>query len=173
LGYVKERDLTRKQDQGLTKADLYRKTALLLSSWFGSGLMPIAPGTFGTLAAVPPAIIIYYFGTVPSVISLIVIIPLAVWTSNVTQKLLGKDDPSEIVIDEVAGFFVTVFLLPFSWLSFTLGFLLFRVFDILKPFPIGIIDKKIKGGTGIVLDDIVAGIYANICVRVVQAIFGL
>ncbi len=135
--------------------------------------MPIAPGTFGTLAAVPPAIIIYYFGTVPSVISLIVIIPLAVWTSNVTQKLLGKDDPSEIVIDEVAGFFVTVFLLPFSWLSFTLGFLLFRVFDILKPFPIGIIDKKIKGGTGIVLDDIVAGIYANICVRAVQAIFGL
>jgi len=173
LGYVKERDLTRKQDQGLTKADFYRKTVLLLSSWFGSGLMPIAPGTFGTLAAVPPAIIIYYFGTVPSVISLIVIIPLAVWTSNVTQKLLGKDDPSEIVIDEVAGFFVTVFLLPFSWLSFTLGFLLFRVFDILKPFPIGIIDKKIKGGTGIVLDDIVAGIYANICVRVVQAIFGL
>ncbi len=132
--------------------------------------MPIAPGTFGTLAAVPPAIIIYYFGTVPSVISLIVIIPLSVWTSNVTQKLLGKDDPSEIVIDEVAGFFVTVFLLPFSWLSFTLGFLLFRVFDILKPFPIGMIDKKIKGGTGIVLDDIVAGIYANICVRAVQAI---
>jgi phosphatidylglycerophosphatase A len=173
LGYVKERDLTGKQDQGLTKADFYRKTALLLSSWFGSGLMPIAPGTFGTLAAVPPAIIIYYFGTVPSVISLIVIIPLAVWTSNVTQKLLGKDDPSEIVIDEVAGFFVTVFLLPFSWLSFTLGFLLFRVFDILKPFPIGIIDKKVKGGTGIVLDDIVAGIYANICVRAVQAIFGL
>jgi len=172
LGYVKERDLTGKQDQGLTKADFYRKTALLLSSWFGSGLMPIAPGTFGTLAAVPPAIIIYYFGTVPSVISLIVIIPLAVWTSNVTQKLLGKDDPSEIVIDEVVGFFVTVFLLPFSWLSFTLGFLLFRVFDILKPFPIGIIDKKIKGGTGIVLDDIVAGIYANICVRAVQAIIG-
>jgi phosphatidylglycerophosphatase A len=172
LGYVKERDLTGKQDQGLTKADFYRKTALLLSSWFGSGLMPIAPGTFGTLAAVPPVIIIYYFGTVPSVISLIVIIPLAVWTSNVTQKLLGKDDPSEIVIDEVAGFFVTVFLLPFSWLSFTLGFLLFRVFDIFKPFPIGIIHKKIKGGTGVVLDDIVAGIYANICVRAVQAIFG-
>jgi phosphatidylglycerophosphatase A len=189
LGYVKARALTGKQDQGLMsdyrsddspalkeaskKAGFYVKTTLLLSSWFGVGRSPIAPGTFGTLAAVPPAMIIYYFGTVPSVISLVVIIPLAVWTSNVSKNILGKDDPSEVVIDEVAGFFVAVFLLPFSWSSFTFGFLLFRVFDILKPFPIGMIDKKVKGGVGIVLDDIVAGVYANICVRAVQAIFGL
>ena len=187
MGYVKERDLTGKRDQGLMsdyrldnqalkeafkKADFYGKTALLLSSWFGAGLMPLAPGSFGTLAAVPPVIILNYFGAFYAGISLILLIPLAVWTSNISQKLLGRDDPPEVVIDEVAGFFVTVFLLPFSWLSFTLGFLLFRAFDILKPFPIGMIDKRVKGGVGIVLDDIVAGVYANICVRAVQALFG-
>ena len=150
------------------KANFYEKTALLLSSWFGTGLMPLAPGSFGTLAAVPPVIIINYFGSVPSGIFLIILIPLAVWTSNMSKKLLGKDDPPEVVIDEVTGFFIAVFLLPFSWLSFILGFLLFRVFDILKPFPIRMIDKRVKGGFGIVLDDIVAGIYANICVRVVM-----
>jgi phosphatidylglycerophosphatase A len=172
LGDGTERDLNGQQDHGLKKADFFRKGALLLSSWFGSGLMPVAPGTSGTLAALPLLIIINYFGTVPSVISLIVIIPLAVWTSNISQKLLGKDDPSEVVIDEAAGFFVSVFLLPYSWSTFILGFTLFRVFDILKPFPIGIIDRKVKGGIGICLDDIVAGIYANICVRIIQAIIG-
>ncbi|HJX33903.1 MAG TPA: phosphatidylglycerophosphatase A [Desulfatiglandales bacterium] len=154
MGYVKERDLALKE-----------AFILLLSSWFGAGRLPLAPGTWGTLGAVPLVLIISYFSPVSAVISLAVIIPLAVWTSDISQKLLGEDDPPEVVIDEVAGYFVTVFLLPFSWWSFILGFLLFRVFDILKPFPIGIIDKKVKGGMGICLDDIVAGVYANVCVR--------
>ena len=161
MDYVKERGLALKE-----------AFILLLSSWFGVGRLPLAPGTWGTLGAVPLALIISYFGPVPSVISLAVIIPLAVWTSGISQKLIKKDDPPEVVIDEVAGYFVTVFLLPFSWWSFILGFLLFRFFDILKPFPIGMIDKKVRGGIGICLDDIVAGVYANIGVRIIMLVIG-
>ena len=153
------------------QADSSGKTALLFSSWFGSGLAPFAPGTFGTLAALPLIIVLSYLGPVYEVVTLIVIIPLAVWASDAGRMLLKKDDPSEIVIDEAAGMFLAVFLLPLSWSSFILGFLLFRLFDIIKPFPIGMIDRKVRGGAGIVLDDIVAGIYANICVRVVLALF--
>lgn len=161
MGYVKERGLALKE-----------AFTLLLSSWFGVGRLPLAPGTWGTLGAVPLVLIISYFGPVPAVISLAVIIPLAVWTSGTSRKLLKKDDPPEVVIDEVAGYFVTVFLLPFSWWSFILGFLLFRFFDILKPFPIGMIDKKVRGGIGICLDDIVAGVYANIGVRIIMLVIG-
>jgi phosphatidylglycerophosphatase A len=145
---------------------------LLLSSWFGVGRLPLAPGTWGTLGAVPLVLIISYFGPIPAVISLAVIILLAVLTSDISQKLLGKDDPPEVVIDEVAGYFVAVFLLPFSWRSFILGFLLFRIFDILKPFPIRTIHKKVKGGIGICLDDIVAGVYANVCIRLIMLLMG-
>ncbi|HJX34032.1 MAG TPA: phosphatidylglycerophosphatase A [Desulfatiglandales bacterium] len=154
MDYVKEKGLALKE-----------AFILLLSSWFGVGRLPLAPGTLGTLGAVPLVLIISYFGPVPSVISLAVIIPLAVWTSGISQKLLGKDDPPEVVIDEVAGYFVAVFLLPFSWWSFIPGFLLFRIFDILKPFPIRMIHKKVSGGIGICLDDIAAGVYANVCIR--------
>ena len=119
MGYIKERYAVIRRNQGLMsdyrsdspdlkeafqEANLYEKTVLILSSWFGTGLMPLAPGSFGTLAAVPPVIIINYFGSFLSGISLIVLIPLAVWTSNISQKLLGKDDPPEVVIDEVTGF---------------------------------------------------------------------
>ena len=153
--------------ESFKEADTSGKTALFFSSWFGTGLAPFAPGTVGTLAALPLIIILNYLGLVYSVISLIVIIPLAFWASEASRILLKKKDPSEVVIDEVAGMLVAVFLLPVSWSSYIPGFLLFRFFDILKPFPIGMIDKRVGGGTGIVLDDIVAGIYANICVRVI------
>lgn len=155
--------------EAFKQADFSGKTALILSSWFGSGLMPFAPGTFGTLASLPLVIILNYLGPVSAIISLIVIIPIAVWASGAGKILLKRDDPKEVVIDEAAGMFLTVFLLPVSWMNFIPGFLLFRLFDILKPFPIGMIDRRIRGGVGIVLDDIVAGIYANICVRVILA----
>ena len=161
MDYVKERGLTLKE-----------AFILLLSSWFGVGRLPLAPGTWGTLGAVPLVLIISYFGPIPAVISLAVIIPLAVWTSDISQKVLGKDDPPEVVIDEVAGYFVAVFLLPFSWWSFILGFILFRIFDVLKPFPIRKIHKKVKGGIGICLDDIVAGVYANVCIKFVIWVIG-
>jgi len=78
---------------------------------------------------------------------------------------MGQDDPKEVVIDEVAGFLLTIYLLPLSWLSIALGFIMFRFFDILKPFPIRRLER-IGGGTGIVIDDLVAGVYASLSINI-------
>ena len=129
-------------------------------------MVPKAPGTFGTLGAVPLAVGVYYFGVFFGALFIVIFILIAVWASGLSQKILGRDDPPEVVIDEVAGFLLTVFLVPPSWLSLCFGFLLFRFFDILKPFPIGR-SEKLKGGAGVVLDDLLAGIYSNLCLRVV------
>ena len=128
--------------------------------------MPRAPGTFGTLAAIPLAIAVNYLGAIYGAFSLVIFISVAVLTSGLSRKLMGREDPPEIVIDEAAGFSVTLFLLPLSWFSLSLGFLLFRLFDIFKPFPIRRLEK-INGGIGIVLDDLLAGVYANLVLRLV------
>lgn len=160
--------------ESFSRADPRQKLALCLSLWFGAGLMPVAPGTFGTLAALPIAVFKNNFGTFYEVLILAIVILVAVWASGVSEKLLGRVDPSEVVIDEVAGFLMTIFLLPASWLNLTLGFFLFRFYDILKPFPIGTLERRVKGGAGIVVDDLLAGVYGNLSVRVllllVQAI---
>jgi phosphatidylglycerophosphatase A len=151
---------------------LVDKIALILSSWFGVGLIPVASGTFGTLAAVPFVAVFKYPGGVSESVFLILLTLLAFWSSHTSQKRLAKDDPSEVVIDEAAGFCVSVFMAPFTFLSLSLGFLFFRFFDILKPFPIGMVDRKVKGGLGIVLDDLIAGVFANICVRITLNLIG-
>jgi phosphatidylglycerophosphatase A len=141
------------------KSGFSGKTALVLSTWFGSGCLPIAPGTFGTLAAVPLILVLNNFGIWYSAITLLIVVGIAVWSAGLTQDLLEKEDPSEIVIDEVAGFLLATALLPFSWLSFGLVFFLFRFFDILKPYPIKHLER-LRGGIGIVMDDLLAGLYA-------------
>jgi phosphatidylglycerophosphatase A len=76
-----------------------------------------------------------------------------------------RTDPPEIVLDEVSGFLVAMFLLPVTWLTLALAVLLFRLFDIVKPFPIGYVEKRLRGGAGVVMDDLLAGMFANLCVR--------
>ena len=141
------------------KSGFSGKTALVLSTWFGSGCLPIAPGTFGTLAAVPLILVLNNFGIWYSAITLLIVVGIALWSAGLTQDLLEEKDPSEIVIDEVAGFLLATALLPFSWLSFGLVFFLFRFFDILKPYPIKHLER-LRGGIGIVADDLLAGLYA-------------
>lgn len=127
---------------------------------FGSGLAPKAPGTFGTLAAVP----LYWllqdlawpiYGT-----WLIVTFALGVYWCDRSSKQLGVHDHGGIVWDEFVGYWITMFLAPTGWVWMLLGFVLFRFFDIIKPWPIGWLDRKVDGGLGIMIDDVLAGVYA-------------
>lgn len=157
------------QSDNLSVPDAFRQTgfrgklALILATWFGSGLAPVVPGTVGTLAAVP-LVLLTDLGAWCSVLAPVVITVVAIWASNRTQGLLGRTDPSEVVIDEVAGFLVTMLLVPPSWTSIGLGFILFRFFDIVKPWPVRQAER-LKGGLGVVMDDLLAGIYANLILR--------
>lgn len=146
------------------KTDARGKAALVLATWFGAGLVPRAPGTAGTLAGLPLVLIIKCFGSVYETLVLFAFVIFAIWVADQSYRLLGRDDPPEVVIDEVAGYLLAVFLLPASWLSISLGFLLFRFFDIWKPFPINRLEG-VRGGLGIVLDDLVAGLYTNLIMR--------
>ena len=135
------------------------KIAFVLSTWFGSGLVPFASGTCGTLAAVPLILLLDSLGIRDNVLTVLIAVVIAVWSSGRTRVLLGKSDPSEVVIDEVVGLLLAMALLPKTWLALCLCFVLFRFFDILKPFPIKQLET-LKGGFGIVMDDLFAGLYA-------------
>ncbi len=131
-----------------------------LAFGFGSGLAPKAPGTAGTLAAIPLLYLMSLLGSINYLIVLTIVILVGIWLCQKTSDDLGVHDHSGIVWDEFAGLFVTMIAVPLTWKTITAGFLLFRLFDIWKPWPIGWLDKKVSGGLGIMLDDIVAGVFA-------------
>lgn len=127
---------------------------------FGSGLMPLAPGTWGTLAAIPFYLMLS--GTHWSIYLSLTVLAffLGVWVSNKVSEELGVHDYKGIVWDEVVGYLLTMFMAPQGLIWVVLGFILFRVFDIWKPQPIGFIDQRVHGGLGIMLDDVIAAIPA-------------
>lgn len=139
-----------------------------LASGFGAGLSPIAPGTMGTLVAVPLWAIFASF--LPLWGYLLLIIIASIIGITICQKAsdeLGVHDHGGIVWDEFVGLWITMLFAPVSWASAILGFLLFRFFDVLKPWPIKAIDEKVSGGFGIMFDDIIAGIFALIALQLV------
>lgn len=138
---------------------------------FGSGLSPFAPGTFGTLMAIPLYLLMLQLSLVPYLIITLIVCITGIWICDKSSKLLGVHDHGGIVWDEFAGFFITMIAAPAGWIWIVIGFILFRLFDIWKPWPISLLDKKVEGGLGIMIDDIVAGVYALICVQVLYAIF--
>ena len=140
----------------------------MLAFGFGSGLSPVAPGTFGTLAAIPIYLALTY--SVDALVYMLVIVffsLLGFWLCGRTAKDLGVHDHPGIVWDEIVGFLITMYLVPLSWVWIIAGFLLFRLFDILKPWPIHILDQKVEGGIGIMMDDILAGIYAWVVLQII------
>jgi phosphatidylglycerophosphatase A len=143
---------------------------LMLATGFGVGYSPIAPGTLGTLIAIP---VYYFLSAIPSPlyeITLIGFFFLSVWISENAEIIFGKKDDPRIVIDEMMGFLVTMLWVHRSAFSITMGFFLFRIFDIIKPPPIRRLERT-KGGFGVVLDDVLAGVYANIILHIIGRIF--
>lgn len=132
---------------------------------FGSGLAPKAPGTFGTLAAVPIYWLIQDLAWPIYATWLIVTFALGIYWCDRSSKQLGVHDHGGIVWDEFVGYWITMFLAPKSWLWMLVGFALFRFFDILKPWPINWLDRKVDGGFGIMIDDVLAGVYAFIVLQ--------
>ena len=136
------------------------------------GHMPKAPGTWGTLAGLPVYWLISLLSPGQTVAALLGVIGLAVITSHLAEKSSGEKDPGKIVIDEIAGMAVTVAGISFSWVNFLLGFGVFRILDIFKPFPIRWIERRTSGGFGLVLDDVAAGIIGNGVVRLLIFVTG-
>jgi len=135
-------------------------------TFFGAGLSPKAPGTVGTLAAIPLTFFLIWLGPFFHMTATVVLTIAAIIACEKYEKQIGGHDHSHIVIDEVVGFLITMTWLPLTWQSFAFGFLLFRLFDILKPWPISHFDKKVTRGLGVVVDDVVAGICANILLQI-------
>jgi phosphatidylglycerophosphatase A len=149
------------------------KIIIFLATGFFVGKFPFAPGTFGSLLAIPICFILSKTESYFSIIFISVFILLSIFLAGKTEKIIGEKDPGIVVIDEIAGMILTLLFIPFNFITIITGFILFRIFDILKPFPIGYIDKNLKGGAGIVLDDVVAGIFANIALRLILIFFPL
>ena len=136
---------------------------ILLASWFGSGFLKPAPGTWGSLAALPfGAALIEFTGLHGLLIAALALIPVGTWATSLFQQQSGVHDDKRIVIDEVIGQWIA--MLPIALLNplyIALAFILFRFFDILKPWPISYIDKHVDSAFGVILDDILAGIAAG------------
>ncbi len=141
----------------LSVRQIMSNPVLFLAFGFGSGLVKKMPGTIGTIAAIPVYLLfIQTDAWLYSVLTALVVIT-GFWICGNAAKLLGEHDFGGIVWHEVAGFLITMWLVPFSWTSDLIGFILFRFFDILKPWPIKWVDQQVGGGLGIMLDDVLAG----------------
>ncbi len=142
---------------------------VVLAAWGPCGFVPVAPGTFGTLGAIPLYLALSRLGTGAYVGVLFAFCVLAAVAADRAGRWWGVADASQIVIDEVAGYLVTMALVPFSWPAVLAGFALFRVFDVLKPWPASALDR-VKNGLGVVLDDLAAGVWAWAALQVLSAL---
>lgn len=138
---------------------IWKDPRCVLAFGFGAGAASRAPGTVGTLVAVP-----LYLGTATLaplwyIAMVIALFAIGVWVCAHTERVLGKHDHPGIVWDEIVGYLVTMFLAPAGWLPVVAGFMLFRLFDIWKPFPIRSLERRIRGGLGTMLDDVLAGLF--------------
>ncbi len=138
-----------------------------LAFGFGSGLSPKAPGTLGTVVAVVLYLLLAQLSLAAYLLMLLITFAAGIYLCDRSSKLLGVHDHGGIVWDEFVGYWITMLLAPSGWVWIAIGFFLFRLFDILKPFPINILDKHVHGGLGIMLDDVLAGCFACICLQLI------
>ena len=138
-----------------------------------TGFLPKMPGTWGTFAAIPIVIITHRTTTIVQTVTAVIFVAFAAWIAGRAEVLFKDRDARPIVIDEMVGFLITLLWLPLNFLTLCLGFFLFRLFDIVKPPPISTVEKRLHAGWGIVLDDVLAGIFANVTLRLLLIVAGL
>ncbi len=145
--------------------------AALMSTWFGTGLLPKAPGTWGSLAALPVAwVIVERFGSLTLVAVALAVFLVGLWAVKIHLGHSQDKDPSVIVIDEVAGQLLAVAPAGLDPLAFGLGFILFRIFDVMKPWPIGALERGLDGALGVMADDVAAALYSAALVTIFMII---
>ena len=149
------------------------RAAIFLATGFFVGTVPFAPGTFGSIIGLPLVFLLSRINLLLSVAYILLFILFAIGIASATEKILNQKDPAKIVIDEIAGIMVAFTGLPFNLKTVIAGFVIFRVFDILKPFPIRSLERRVSGGSGVVLDDVLAGVYANLILRLAFYITGV
>jgi phosphatidylglycerophosphatase A len=142
-----------------------KKWVVFFATGCGAGFSPVAPGTFGSVAALPLCFLISGVSALTGGIMVVVLIAFAIGISGEMEKIAGRKDPGCIVIDEMVGMMVMLYGIPFGLPTVLWGFVLFRFLDITKPCPIGWVEKRLSGGAGVVLDDVVAGLLGNLMLR--------
>jgi phosphatidylglycerophosphatase A len=146
---------------------------VLIASWFGVGRLPWAPGTWGSLAALPFAwAIAWLFGERALLLAVLALFVAGWWAAHRVVRVSATADPGWIVVDEVAGQWLTLVITPPGIIPYVAGFLLFRLLDIVKPWPARWIDQNVGGGLGVMADDIVAGFYAATALLVLLLLMG-
>jgi phosphatidylglycerophosphatase A len=144
-----------------------KRLAILLATVGYVGHVPIAPGTAGSAAALPLYVLVRMSGSPAlEVVVILVLLAAGCWAGSVAETHYGRTDPGYVVLDEVVGMLITLLLVPVSVTGAIVGFFLFRLFDIIKPFPARQCER-LHGGVGIMTDDVVAGIYGNLALRAI------
>lgn len=151
--------------------DLARKLVLGVATGGYIGYIPVAPGTFGSIVGVAVYWGLSFFQWPIILLLLVILAAFAIWIADQAEALLQVEDPKQVVIDEIVGMSAALVALPALPLVWAAGFFLFRFFDILKPFPIGYLEKRCPGGLGIVIDDVVAGVAANLLLHGILLLF--
>lgn len=142
----------------------FRKISTWIALWGGSGLMKPAPGTWGTLAAMPLGILLLVFGgPMALAVAAIILFPIGIWAAREVEAMTGAHDSGFIVVDEVVGVWITLMFATLNPWSIVFAFVLFRLFDAVKPWPISYLDKNVPGAMGVMIDDVAAGFIAGLC----------
>lgn len=162
--------MSRKKNIPPVPREVWRNPLYFIAFGLGSGAMPIAPGTFGTLFAIPCYLLLRELPTHAYLIFTLCFIIFSSWLCDYISRQTHTHDHPGMCIDEFAGFFVTMLYAPSGWLWVATGFVLFRLFDILKPWPISYVDKNIHGGFGMVLDDVLAGLLSCAIIQIIAII---
>jgi phosphatidylglycerophosphatase A len=157
-------------NDGTRQSGLGTRLGLAVATSLGVGYVPVASGTFGSAAG------LVLWALLPSTLvvqatAIVVLFVVGSWSGSVAERHFGRTDPGEVVVDEVMGMLLTLFLTGVGWTGAVAGFLLFRVFDIVKPFPARRLEH-LPGGVGVMADDAMAAIYANIALRAALALIG-